>query len=170
MFQQVHALWRRLSPLIHCSDGSVSVTFVAESASPVLQDDILLPLCPEAIVELLLLSPCRQKRSYSRSRTHLWLRQRGACPSSWSPAPSSRGWLQKRCLFTQGSMPSVEGLHLPCTYNQTEVEVQLHRFSTVVDVVNRVLWIRHTSYTRVDSENLSYCVVPSRSGRERLDL
>ena len=56
VFQQVHALWRRLSPLLHCSDGSVSVTLVARSASLVLQDDILLPLCPVAIVKLLLVS------------------------------------------------------------------------------------------------------------------
>ena len=53
MFQQVHVLWRR-SPLLRCSDGSVSVTHVDESASLVLQDDILLPLYPVAIVELLL--------------------------------------------------------------------------------------------------------------------
>ena len=65
---------------------------------------------------------------------------------------------------------SVESLHLPCTHNQTEVEVQLHRFLTVLDVVNRVLEIRHTSYTRVDSENVSDCVNPSRSDRECLDL
>ena len=37
----------------------------------------------------------------------------------------------------RGSTLSVEGLHLPCTHNQTEVEVQLHRFLTVLDVVNQ---------------------------------
>ena len=58
----------------------------------------------------------------------------------------------------------------PMYHNQTEVEVQLHRLLTVLDVVNRVLEIRHTSYTRVDSENVWDCVVPSRSDRECLDL
>ena len=94
--------------------------------------------------------------------TWLLLRQRGACPSSWSPAPLSRGWLQKRCLLPQGSTRSAESLHHPCTRNQTEVEVQLYLFSTVLDVVNRVLGIRRTSCTRVDSESVSDCVVPSR--------
>ena len=50
---------------------AVSVTLAVEFASLALQDDILLPLCPAATEELLLLSPCRQKRSYPRSRTHL---------------------------------------------------------------------------------------------------
>ena len=54
----------------------------------------------------------------------LLLRQRRACPSSWSQAPSWRVWLQKGCLFPQGSTLSAEGLHPPCTRNQTEVEVQ----------------------------------------------
>ena len=69
MFQRVHALWKLLSKLLRCSDGSVSVTIVVEFANLVLQDDILLPLCPEATEELFL-SPCRQKRPYLRSRTH----------------------------------------------------------------------------------------------------
>ena len=71
MYEQDHALWRRLSQLLHCSDGSVSVALVLEFASHVLQNDILLPLCPAATEELLLLSPWRQKRSYPRSRTNL---------------------------------------------------------------------------------------------------
>ena len=65
-------------------------------------------------------------------------------------------------------MLSAEGP--PCTNNQTEVEVQLHQFSTVLDVVNRVPGIRRTSCTKVDSESVSDCVVPSRSDRECLDL
>ena len=135
MFWQVHELWRRLSPLLHCSDGSVSVTLVAESASLVQQDDILLPLCPVAIVELILcLHVDKSVHIPGHAPTWLLSRQHGACPSSWSPVPSSRGWLQKTYLFPQGSTLSEEGLHLPCTHNQTEVEVQLHRFSTVLDV------------------------------------
>ena len=66
-------------------------------------------------------------------------------------------------------MLSAEGLHHPCTHNQTDVEVQLHRFSTVLDVVNRVVGIRRTSCTRVDSKSVSDCVVPSRSDRECLE-
>ena len=171
MFQQVHELWRRLSPLLHCSDGSVSVTLVAESASLVLQDDILSPLCPVAIIELLLcLHVDKSVQTPGHAPNWLFVRQRRACPSSWSPVPPSRGWLQRRCLFPRGSTLSIEGLHLPCTHNQTEVEVQLHRFSTVLDEVNRVLEIRHTSYTKADSENVSDCVVPSRSDRECQDL
>ena len=41
----------------------------------------------------------------------------------------------------------MEGLHLPCTHNQSVFEVQLHRFLTVLDVVNRVLEIRQTHPT-----------------------
>ena len=47
-------------------------------------------------------------------------------------------------------MQSVEGLRPPCSRNQTEVVAQLSQFSTVPDVVNRVLEIRVTSYTMVD--------------------
>ena len=63
----------------HCGDCflscfiammAVPVTLVVEFASLLLQDDILLPPCPVATEELLLFSPCRQKRSYTRSRTH----------------------------------------------------------------------------------------------------
>ena len=116
---------------------------VAESASLVHQDDILLPLCPVAIVEVLhCLRVDKSVHTPGHAPTWLLLRQHRACPFSWSPVPSSRGWLQKRCLFPRGSTLSVEGLHLPCTHNQTEVEAQLHRFVTVLDVVNRVLEIR----------------------------
>ena len=55
MFQQVHALWRRLSPRLHCSDDYVSVTLVVDFANLILQDDILLPRCPVATEELLCL-------------------------------------------------------------------------------------------------------------------
>ena len=41
MFQRVHTLWRLLSQLPHCSDGSVSVIFAVQFASLVLRDDIL---------------------------------------------------------------------------------------------------------------------------------
>ena len=72
--------------MLHCSDGSVSVTLVAESASRVLQDDIILPLCPVAIVELLLcLHVDKSVHTPGHAPTWLLLRQRGACPSSWSP-------------------------------------------------------------------------------------
>ena len=59
------------------------------------------------------LSPCTKKRSYpSHAPTRLLLRQRKACPSSWSRAPWSRGWLQNKCLFPRRSTLSVEVLHL----------------------------------------------------------
>ena len=63
---------------------------------------------------------------YTFGHAPIWLllRQRRACPSSWSQAPSWRVWLQKGCLFPQGSTLSAEGLHPPCTRNQTEVEEQ----------------------------------------------
>ena len=122
MFWQVHSTWRRLSPLLHCSDGSASVTLVAESASLVLQEDILLPLCP--VVELILsFHVDKSLHTPGNAPTWLLLRLRRACPSSWSPAPSSRGWLQKRCLLPRGSTRSAEGLRHPCTRSQTEVEV-----------------------------------------------
>ena len=47
------------------------MTRFVEFANLLLQDDILLPLCPAATEELLLLSPSKQKRYYTRSRTHL---------------------------------------------------------------------------------------------------
>ena len=56
--------------------------------------------------------------------THtLWRFQqpRRACPSSWSLAPLSRVWLQKRCLFPRRNTHSAEGLHPPCSRSQTEV-------------------------------------------------
>ena len=115
---------------------AVSVTLVAESASLVLQDDILLPLSS---------SNCSTPPTPSHAPTWLLLRQREACPSSWSWVPSSRGWLQKKCLFLRRSTLSVESLHLPFIHNQTEVERQLHQFATVLDVVNHFLGIRHTS-------------------------
>ena len=72
MFLRVRALWRRLSQLLHCSDGSVSVALVAESASLVLQDDILLPPCPVAIVELLLCLHV-DKNVHTPSHAPTWL-------------------------------------------------------------------------------------------------
>ena len=114
----------------------------------------------------------KEKRVQTPGRAPTWLllRQRIACPSSWSPAPSSRGWLQKTCLLPQRSTLSAEGLHPPCTHNQTEVEAQLHRCSTVLDVVNHVLEIRRTPFTMADSERVSDCAVSSRSDRECQDL
>ena len=156
MFQRVHALWRRLSKLLHCSDGSVSATSVVEFASLVLQDDILLPLCPVATEELLLCLHV-DKSVHAASHAPIWLlpQQHKACSSSWSWAPSSRGWLQKRCLLPRRSTRSAEGLRHPCTHSQTEVEAQLRRFSTV----DHVLEIRRTSCTRAGSESVSHCAV-----------
>ena len=103
MFRQVHALWRRLSQRPHCSDGSVSVTIAVELASLVLPD-ILLPLCPVATEEVLLcLHVDKGVHTPSHVPTLLLGQQHKTCPSSWSRAPSSRGWLQKRCLLPRGS-------------------------------------------------------------------
>ena len=171
MFQRVHALWRLPSQLLHCSDGSVSVILVVEFASLVLQDDILLQPCPVATEELLLCLHVDKKRSYSRSRTLLAVTATTEGMSIFlESAPSSRGWLQKRCLLRRGSTRSAEGLRHPRTRSRTEVEAQLRRFSTVLDVVNHVLGIRRTSCTRADSESVSDCAVPSRFGRECQDL
>ena len=91
----------------------------------------------------------------------IWLlpQQHRVCPCSWSRAPSSRGWLQKRCLLPRGSTRSAESLRHPCTCRRTEVEPQLRRFTTVLDVVSHVLGIRCTSCTRADSESVSDCAV-----------
>ena len=87
MFWQVHALWRRLSQLLQCSDGSVSVTLVVEFASVVIQDDIF-PLCPVATEELLLCLHV-DKSVHTPGHAPIWLlpQQHGACASSWSRAP-----------------------------------------------------------------------------------
>ena len=104
-----------LSQLLHCSDGSVSVVLVVEFASLVIQDDFLLPLCPVATEELrLCLHVDKSVHTPGHAPTWLLPRQRRA-PSSWSRSPSSRGWLQKRCLLPRGSMRSAESLRHPCT-------------------------------------------------------
>ena len=77
-----------------------------------------------------------------------------------SGTPSSLGRLHKWCLFPRGSTRSAEGLRHPCTRGQTEVEAQLHQFSTVLDAVNHFLEIRRSSCTKADSESLSNCAVP----------
>ena len=63
MFWQVHVLWRRLSPLLHCSDRRIcqSCPSGRHSFATLSSSDCGTPS----------LSPCRHKRSYSRSRTHL---------------------------------------------------------------------------------------------------
>ena len=94
----------------------MSVTLVAESVSLVFQNDILLPFCPVAIVELFLcLHVDKSVHTPGHAPTWLLLRQRRECPSSWSLAPSSRGWFQKRYLFTRGSTLYAEGSisHVP---------------------------------------------------------
>ena len=120
MFWQVHALRRRLSSRLYCSDGSVSVTLVVEFANLVLQDDILLPPCPAA-TEKLPLCLRVDKSVHTPGHAPIWLspQQHRACPSSWSLAPSSRVWLQKRCLFARGNTQFADGLPLPCTRSQT---------------------------------------------------
>ena len=151
--------------------GSVSVTLVAESASLVLQDDILLPLCPVAIVELL---HCLH---VDKSVHTLVTQTLGCCCDNAGHVHllgvrhhrrvdgSRRGVCShKEARYLQrASISHVPTIKLKLRYNCTD-------FSTVLDVVNRVLGIRHTSCTRVDSESVSDCVVPSRSDRECLDL
>ena len=111
MFYLVHALWRRLSQLLRCSDGSVSVTLVVQLACLVLQDDILLLLCPVATEELLFCLNLNQSvHTPGHAPTWLLPQQRRACPSSWSPAPSSRVWLQKKRLLPRGNTRSVAQL------------------------------------------------------------
>ena len=151
---------------LHGSDGSGSVTLVAEFANLVSQDDILLPLCPVATEELLLCLRVN-KSVHIPGHAPIWLLPppHRACTSPWSPAPSSRVWLQKRCLLPQGNTQSAEGLHLPCTRGQPEAEAQLRRFSTVLDAANHVLEIRRTSCTRADSESVPDYAVPSQFDR-----
>ena len=148
MFQQVHVLWRRLSPLLHCSDGCVGDTCRRICQS-----------CPSGRHSCATLSssscrtpfPHADKSVHTPGHTPTWLllRQRRACPLSWSPAPSSRVWLQRMCLLPRGNTQSAGGLHLPCTRSQTEVGAPLRRFSTVLDV--------GTVCTMVDSGNVSDC-------------
>ena len=52
---------------------------------------------------------------------------------------------------------TAEGLRLPCCRNQTEGGTPPRRFSTVLDVVNRVLETRRTSCTMVDAGSVSDC-------------
>ena len=124
---------------------------VVEFANLVLQDGILLPPCPVATEELLLCLHV-DKSVHTPGHAPIWLLpQQHACRSSWSRPPSSRGWFQKRCLLQRESTRSAEGLRHPSTRSRTEVEAQLRRFPTVLDVVNRVLGI--------DSESVSDCAV-----------
>ena len=166
MCGQVHALWRLLSQLLHCSDGSVSVTLVVEcrrhSFATLSSGNGRTPS----------LSPCRQKAFMPQVTYPFGCRRNniGQCPSSWTRAPSSRGWLQKRRLLPRRTTRSAEGLRHPCTRSRTEVAAQLGRFSTVLDVVNRVLGIQRTPCTRADSESVSACAVPSRFDRGCQDL
>ena len=69
-----------------------------------------------------------------------------------------------------GNMQSVGCICLPCIRSQTEVEAPLRHFSTVLDVVNRVLGIRRTLCTKADSGNVSSCADPARFDQECLDL
>ena len=68
---------------------------------------------------------------------------------------------QKEARYLQRAYIS----HVPTI--KLKLRYQLHRFSTVLDVVNCVLVI---PCTRVDSESVSKCVVPSRSDLECQDL
>ena len=81
MCEQDCGLWKRPSPRRRCSDGSVSVTLVAEFASLVLQDDILLPRCPAATDKLLLFLHV-DKSVHTPSHARIWLlpQQQRACP------------------------------------------------------------------------------------------
>ena len=110
------------SKTAHCRDGSlrgsmalmvlmapVSVTQVVELAN----HDIL-PLCPAATEELLFLRVDKSVHTPGHTPTWLFRQPRRACPSSWNQAPSSRVWLQKRCLLPRGNTQSVEGLHFSC--------------------------------------------------------
>ena len=106
----------------------MSVTLVAESASLVLQDDILLPLL------------CGQAVAATMWHVHL-LGVRTIVAWMAPEAPTRKHAICR-------------GPPFPCTRNQTEVEVRLHLFPTVLDVVNRVLGIRRTSCARVDSESV----------------
>ena len=67
----------------------MSVALVIEFASRVLEDNIILPLCPAATAELLCLRANKQ-RSYSRSRKHFAvaatpMRKRAICRGTPSP-------------------------------------------------------------------------------------
>ncbi len=154
MCGQDRAMERRLSPRRHCSGGSVSVTLVVEFASLVPQDDMPLPFLPSS--------------NWTHSLSRLFQQPRRACPSSWSLAPLSHGWLQKRC--PRGSMPSVEGLRPPCSRCETEVVVPRRQFSTVPDVEKHVLGILRILCTKADSGNASSCADPVRSDQECPDL
>ena len=105
---------------------------VSEFASLILQDDILLPLCPVATEEPSS-SPCRQKRSHPRSRTHLAVAETTWCMSIFLESGTIVAWMAPKEVSARGSTQSAEGLRHPCSRSQTEVEVQLHRFSTVLD-------------------------------------
>ena len=76
---------------------------------------------PIVTEELLFLHVDRSVHTPGHAPTLLLPQQHRACPSSWSRAPTSRGWLQKRCLLPRGSTRSAEGLRHPCTRSQTEV-------------------------------------------------
>ena len=171
MFQQVHVLWRRLSPLLRCSDGCVGDTChrICQSC-PSGRHFFFFATFSSSSCRTPSLSLCRQ--AFTPQVTY----PLGCCCDNAGHV-HLLGLLHhrrvdgsRRCFCSHKSTLSAEVLHHPSTRNQTEVEVQLHLFSTVLDVVNRVLGIRRTSCTKADSESVSDCVVPSRSGRECQDL
>ena len=102
------------------------------------EDDILLPPCPVATEELLLC--LHVDKSVRPQVTHPF----GRCRHNIGQIHLLGVGHHRR--VARGSMPSEEGLRHPCTRNRIEVEAQLHRFSTVLDVVNRVLEIQRSSW------------------------
>ena len=165
MCEQDRAMWRRPAPLRHCSDGSVSVTLVAEFAGLVPHHDIILQLCPVAVEELLLCLHVDKKRSYTKSRTHL------AVPANHVGHVHSWGTLSRRWLVvTTRKLQSVEGVCLPCSRSQTEVVAPLRRFSTDLDVENHIIGILRIFFTKGDSGNASSCADLARSDQNCLDL
>ena len=126
-------VFRRLSPRLHCSDGCVSVTLVVEFANFVLQDDILLPLCPVATEELLLC--LLADKSVHTQVTH----PLGCCRNNIGPgtivawmAPEEVSALTRKTR----NLPRAS-ISLPFTRGQTEVEARLRRFSSVLDASPR---------------------------------
>ena len=130
---------------------------------------MFLPLCPVATEELLLCLHV-DKSVHTPGHAPIWLlpQQHRACPSFWSRAPSSRGWLQRRCLLPRGSTQSAEGLRHPCTRSQTEVEAQLCRFSTVLDahlapgLTRKVCHTVQFHHELIGSAKISECCSTSR--------
>ena len=155
----------------------MSVILVVEFASLVLQDDILLPPCPVATEELFLclhvdkkafIPQVTQPFGCCRHNRGMSMFLESGTIVAWMAPEEVSAPTKKHAIRREPPSPMYP--RHPCTRSRIEVEAQLRRFSTVLDVVNRVVEIRRTPCTRADSESVSDCDVPSRFDRECQDL